>query len=47
MGRSLKPLVKPRIEGGDVVVEVDNEDFNKGVEELKLIVVGKFTLQKI
>lgn len=36
----------PRLEGGNIVVALDDEDYLNGVEELKYIVVGRDTIQK-
>lgn len=36
----------PRIEGGNVIVEVYEEYHNQGVQELKYNVVGNLTLQR-
>lgn len=41
----LKPLPIPRVEGGNVVVEIDEDDNHKGVNELMFSVVGKLSLQ--
>lgn len=42
----LKPIVLPRFEGGNVVVEIDEEDYQKGVNEIQYSVVGQLRLQK-
>lgn len=42
----LKPISIPRIEGGNVVVEVDEDDYRKGVMELQFSVVGRLFIQK-
>lgn len=41
----LKPLLAPRMARGNVGVEVDEEEYCRGVEELKHNVIGKLTLQ--
>lgn len=40
----LKPLLKPRFFVGNVVVEVDDEDYYRGVEEFS--VIGKLLLHR-
>lgn len=42
----LRPLSPPRLVGGNVVVEVDDEQYQKWVEDLKFSVVGKLMLRK-
>lgn len=36
----LKPIANPRVEGGNIVVVVDDEDYHKGVDELKFSLIG-------
>lgn len=33
--KALKPLVASRLEGGNIIVELDVDDYERGVEELK------------
>lgn len=42
----LKNLPQPRMEGGNIVIEIDEEDYRKGVDELWFSVVEKLTLHK-
>lgn len=42
----LKLLFTPRIVGGNVVIEIDKDEYHRGVEELKYIVIGKLTLSR-
>lgn len=42
----LKPLLIPRVEGGNIVVELDLEEYLQGIEELQYSVVGRLILQK-
>lgn len=42
----LKPIQNPRVEGGNIVVIVDGEDYNRGVEELQFSIIGRFSLQR-
>lgn len=41
---SLKPIPKPKIIEGNVVVELDADEYKKGVEHLKFSVLGRLTL---
>lgn len=41
----LKPLPSPKIVGGNVVGEVDNAEYQRGVYQLKFSVIGRLTLQ--
>lgn len=40
----LKPISAPRMAGGNVVIEIDEEEYHRGVDELKYSVIGKLTL---
>lgn len=42
----LKPLPNPRLVGGNIVVEVDKEDYQRGIEKLKYSVIGRLSLQR-
>lgn len=42
----LKPIALPRVEGGNVVVKIDEENYQKGVNELQYSVVRRLSLQK-
>lgn len=42
----LKLVTVPRTVGGNVVVEVDEEDYNQGVKELKYRAICHLTLQR-
>lgn len=42
----MKPLSITRVEGGNLLVELDVDDYKKGVEELRFSVVGRNHLQK-
>lgn len=42
----LKPITNPIIAGGNIVVEVDDEEYHSVVEELKFCVIGKFNIQR-
>lgn len=44
--RIMKPLAVPRYEGGNLVIDLDEEDYNRGVDELKYSVVGSYIFQK-
>lgn len=44
--RVVKPLAVPRYEGGNLVIELDEDDYLKGVDELKFSVVGKLYFPK-
>lgn len=41
-----KPLPLPRVEGGNLVVDMDEEDFRLGVNELQHSIVGRLFLTK-
>lgn len=41
-----KPITKARREGGNIVVDLDVEDYRRGVEELIYSVVGCLSIQK-
>lgn len=41
-----RPLSTPRFEGGNLIVELDMEDYKKEVEELCFSIVGRNYLQK-
>lgn len=43
---SLRPLSPPRMAWGNIVVEVDDEEYQKGVEEQKFSVTGKLILRR-
>lgn len=45
-GILLKTFVVLKIEGGNIVVEVDEEEYQKEVEEFKYSIVGKISLRK-
>lgn len=42
----LKPFDVPRVEG-NIVVEINDEGYQKGVEDTKYSVVGRLSLQKV
>lgn len=42
---SLKPLANPKLVGGNVLVEVDDKEYRRGVEDLKFSIVGRLSLQ--
>lgn len=42
----LKPLSVPRVEGGNVVVEIVDDDYQQGVNVMSFSVDGKLSLQK-
>lgn len=46
MFHKMKPLARPRFKGGKLVVAIDEENYIKGVEELKHGVVGRIFLKK-
>lgn len=43
-GRSLKQTVSPRREGDNAVVELDIEEYKKGIDDLKFSIVGKLSM---
>lgn len=43
---SMKSAIGPRFEGGNVVVEVDADEYYKGVQDLRFSVVGRLTVQR-
>lgn len=45
-GVPIKHLSLLRIEGGNIVVEVDKEQYQKGINEPNYSVVGRLSLQK-
>lgn len=45
--RPMKPLAVPRYEGSNLVIDLDEEDYLKGVEELKFSMVGQLYLPRI
>lgn len=42
----LKPLCNPRLVGGNIVVGADDDDYRRGIDELKFIVIGKLSMQR-
>lgn len=42
----LKPITNPKVTGGNLVVQLDAEEFKRGVEHLKYSVLGKLSLQR-
>lgn len=42
----LKEGAKPRMEGGNIVVEVVKEDYSKAMEELRFSVIGRLFLRR-
>lgn len=42
----LKPILNPRVILGNVVVEVDCDDYHGGVEDLKFSTISRSTLQR-
>lgn len=42
----LQPTSNPIIAGGNVVVEIDDAEYRRGVEDLKFSVMGKLLLQR-
>lgn len=43
---SLKPFSIPRVEGGNVIVDLDDDDYSPGIEELQFSVVGRLFLPR-
>lgn len=44
--KPLRQFSTPRIEGGNVVIELDVEDYERGIQDLKFSVIAKLTIQK-
>lgn len=42
----IKPIPPPRYEGGNVIVEVDDEDYEKEVRQCQFDVIGRIIMQK-
>lgn len=42
----IKSLSDPKLKGGNVVVEIKDEEYQQGVQALKFSVVGKLSLQR-
>lgn len=42
----LKPLAAPMMVGGNIIVDFNDEEYYRGVEDLKNCVIGKLTLQR-
>lgn len=42
----IKPLTLPRFDGRNIIVEVDNEEYEKGVQQCQFDVIGRIILQK-
>lgn len=42
----LKPLSAPKMAGGNIVVEIDEEEYRRGVEDLKFSVIGKLSMSR-
>lgn len=42
----LKPLSAPTMAGGNIVVEIDEEEYRSGVEDLKYSVIGKLSISR-
>lgn len=42
----LKPISNPKVVGGNVVVEVDAEEYKRGVENLKFSVIGRLSVHR-
>lgn len=45
-GQRLKQIAARRREGGNVIVDLDVEEYRKGVEYLKFSIVGRLSLQR-
>lgn len=43
----LKNLATPRMEGGNIIVEVDEEDYKCMVEELRFSMIGRLIIKKV
>lgn len=40
-GITMKPTAEPRREGGNIIVQLDIEDYIRGVQDLQFSVVGR------
>lgn len=42
----MKPLSAPRMAEGNIIIEIDEEEYHRGVEELKYNTTGKLALSR-
>lgn len=45
-GIGLKPITTPRREGGNIIIQLDFNDYRRGVQDLQFSVVGMLSLPR-